>query len=251
VDLTKRGWGRRHWLPLIHRKPLPLGDVGPVVTFSFDDFPRTAYTEGGRLLKEYGARGTYYAAPGLMNSTTPLGEHFLQDDLYSLVGEGHELASHTYHHISSHASSVSEFLCDVREGYLALRRCAGGMVSRNFAYPQGAVTVQAKAAVGIEMLSCRGNYHGVNGRIVDLSLLRANPLYSSTGHADSIVQLIETNEAVRGWLIFYTHDVCAFPSQYGCTPSLLETAIKSALARSMAIMTVADVLTSTSLGKSV
>ena len=34
----------------------------PIVSFCFDDFPRSAITEGGRMLRERGWAGTFYAA---------------------------------------------------------------------------------------------------------------------------------------------------------------------------------------------
>ena len=38
---------------------------GGVVSFTFDDFPRSAWSNGGAVLEEYDVRGTYYAAMGL------------------------------------------------------------------------------------------------------------------------------------------------------------------------------------------
>jgi peptidoglycan/xylan/chitin deacetylase (PgdA/CDA1 family) len=178
-----------------------------------------------------------------MNSTTLSGDQFRIEDLHSLVADGHELASHTYHHISSYSASASRFLVEVRKGLAALQQISGLRVSRNFAYPKGDVTLKAKRALNQEMLSCRGNYHGINGPIVDLSLLRANPLYGDAGQSDFVRSLIARNEEVNGWLIFYTHDVDNSPSPYGCTPFLLETAITAALSRSMTVLTVADVIT--------
>lgn len=242
MNLRKRGWGRRYWLPLVHRKPVRLRNIGPVVTFTFDDFPRTAYTVGGTILKEFGARGTFYAALGLVNSTNLSGEHFRIDDLYSLVGDGHELGSHTLHHLSSHNLSAPGFLQEVREGRSALQQVLGVAVSNNFAYPYGAVTLRTKRDVGREMLSCRGNYRGVNGPLVDLSLLRANPLYGDTEQLDFVRRLVSANAELNGWLIFYTHEVRKSPSQHGCTPALLESAIKIALDSSMRLLTVDEVL---------
>ena len=59
----------------------------------------------------------------------------------------------------------------------------GLLVSDNFAYPFGAVTPATKWAVGKTMLSCRSIYRGVNGSVVDLNLLRANPLYGGTSNS--------------------------------------------------------------------
>ncbi len=80
----------------MHSRLMRIGENGPIVSFGFDDFPRSAYTAGGEILKNFGARGTYYVSLGLMNTSNDLGEQFRLDDLHSLVKDGHELASHTF-----------------------------------------------------------------------------------------------------------------------------------------------------------
>jgi peptidoglycan/xylan/chitin deacetylase (PgdA/CDA1 family) len=242
LKLYSREWGRRYWLPFMFRRTIRLRGSGPVVTFTFDDFPRTAYTVGGAILKSYGLAGTFYTALGLMKSSNHAGDHFSLDDLYSLVADGHELASHTLHHVSGRRLPTPAFLDEVLQGRAAMQRVPGLAVSDNFAYPFGAVGAAAKRAVGRSMLSCRSSYRGVNGPTVDLTLLRANPLYGDTQQLDVVRRLFRRNEALRGWLIFYTHDVRTRHSPYGCTPALLESAIKLALDSSMTILTTRDVV---------
>src|SRR5208282_2286799 len=72
----------------------------PMVSFTFDDFPRSALTVAGAMLEENGLRGTYYAAMGLMGKRTSVGEIFNAADLRALVETGHELACHTFDHLS-------------------------------------------------------------------------------------------------------------------------------------------------------
>ena len=243
MKLREREWGRRHWLPVVFRRTISLRDVGPVVTFTFDDFPRTAYTAGGAILKSFGACGTFYTAYGLMNTTNCYsGDQFRLDDLHGLLADRHELASHTLHHVSSRGTSPDAFVQEVLEGRAAMQCLPGLTVSDNFAYPFGAVTAVTKRAVGKKMLSCRGIYRGVNGPIVDLNLLRANPLYGDAEQLGFVRELLRANQELSGWLIFYTHDVQNAPSPYGCTPALLESAVKLALDASMKILTVNEVL---------
>ncbi len=86
-----------------------LGDRGPIVSFGFDDFPRTAYSVGGRILESFGARGTYYVAPALMHSDGPLGEICNADDILNLLEKGHELGTQTLHHLSARAALTCRF----------------------------------------------------------------------------------------------------------------------------------------------
>ncbi len=212
------------------------------MSLTFDDFPRSAYTVGGSILKSYGVRGTYYVAMGLMNTSDRLGEQFRMEDLRSAANEGHELASHTFSHQSSRAVSVTAFRDDVRKGWSAIRELGGLDPTRNFAFPHGEVTLSAKLAVGKEMMSCRGRYRGVNAPYVDLNLLLANSLYDEPDDLDRVAHLIRDNEKRKGWLIFYTHDVSPTPSRYGCSPSLLGSTVRMATQSGAKVLPVAEVL---------
>jgi peptidoglycan/xylan/chitin deacetylase (PgdA/CDA1 family) len=236
------GAGRRRILCWIYQRRARLGSDGPIVSFAFDDFPRTALTTGGAILKSFGARGTYYVAMGLMNTSNALGEQFTADDLFSAAADGHELASHTFSHVSSRQVPLRVFLEEVRKGRGALAQVTMGAAGGHFAYPFGDITLAAKRAVGREMRSCRSTCGGVNGSLVDLNLLRANSLYGGVDRLSAVRRLLEENEDRRGWLIFYTHDVRPNPSSFGCTPKLLELTVELALKRAAKVIPVAQAI---------
>ena len=180
-----------------------------------------------------------------MNSVNSSGEQFSLDDLYSLAADGPELASHTLHHVSSSSTSFRAFLTVVREGRKALQQIPKLASSNNFAYRCGAVTLSTKREVGKEMHNCRGIYPGLNGSVVDVSLLKANPLYGDRELVEDVYRMVHSAAELGGWLSFYTHDVRCSPSAYGCTPALLESAKKIARA-ALKIMTVDEVLANAS-----
>ena len=211
-----------------HRRTVAMNGTGPFVSFSFDDFPRTAFTTGGSILGSFGARGTYYVAMGLMGTSNEQGEHFRVEDLHQVMKDGHELASHTFSHVSSRNVPLSAFQQEVRKGQEALREIVNSHASDNFSYPFGEVTLGAKRAIGQEMASCRGIYTGLNGPDVDLNLLNANLVYGDVDTLKEIEPLIRENAKQKGWLIFYTHDVCRNPSEYGCTPELFQAVCRLA-----------------------
>lgn len=235
------GAARRRVLCSFYRRAAFLKNRGPIVSFSFDDFPRTAYLTGGAILERFGGRGTFYAAIALMNTCGELGEYFRAEDLHSLLRKGHELASHTYSHISCRSVSSGIFLEDVRKGKKAIEE-ETGMQSSNFAYPFGHVTLQTKRIVGFELASARGIVPGFNGPEIDLNLLRANRLYGDVDAAEAVEDLIAENTRRKSWLVFYTHDVQPSPSNFGCTPALLEAAVSSAARSASRILTVQDTL---------
>jgi peptidoglycan/xylan/chitin deacetylase (PgdA/CDA1 family) len=225
------------------RRTAALGDLGPIVTFTFDDFPRSALTIGGGIVERFGGRATYYVSMGLMNTVNDLGEQFRSTDLHSLIERGHEVANHSFSHPSARKTLFEDFLKDVDHCEKAIRETTTADPSNNFAYPYGEVTLRVKRQLGPRMGSCRGTIGGLNGPDVDLNLLRANRLYGGIEQFDDAKRLILENEMQRSWLIFYSHDIDRNPSRFGCTPALLEEVVSFAANRGARIMTVSDVLT--------
>jgi peptidoglycan/xylan/chitin deacetylase (PgdA/CDA1 family) len=242
VSLRSRlGAVRREVLCSLYKRTVIAKNSGPIVSFSFDDFPRTAYLAGGGILEKFGARGTYYTAWALKDTANELGEQFRSEDLDALLEKGHELASHTFSHISSRAVSCAAFRDDVEKGRKALEE-ATGVDSGNFAYPFGDVTLAAKRIVSPTLTSARSIFPGLNGPEIDLNLLRANSLYGGLEGIARVEELIRENAARKSWLIFYTHDVRENPSPYGCTPALMESAVTAAARSGCRILTVQEAL---------
>jgi peptidoglycan/xylan/chitin deacetylase (PgdA/CDA1 family) len=237
---SELGAVRRMLLSSLHARRVSLGHEKPVVSFCFDDFPRTAYTVGGAILKNFGVRGTYYTAMGLMNMHNHLGVQFKLEDLDSLLADGHELASHTFSHVSCRGVPFQMFEEEVCKGRIAIRDFTGHDPV-NFSYPYGHVSVTAKKRVGANMVSCRGIYGGLNGPRTDLNLLRANSLYGDVDRFAEMESLVSNNERQKGWLIFYTHDVRSHPSPFGCTPQLLEKLVSLTVERGFSVLPVEKV----------
>ena len=239
---SKLGDIRRGLIGGLYSRRMPLQGRGPIVSFTFDDFPHSAYATGGAILKSFGVRGTYYAAMGLMDQSNTLGTQFCRDDLERLLKDGHELASHTFSHVSCRSVSAEAFAHDVDEGREAIQALCGQPDSGNFAFPFGDVSLGARKMISSRVKSCRTTWHGLNGPGVNLSFLRANSLYGDDDKAHQAQKLIVENEVRQSWLIFYTHDVRPDHSQFGCSPSLFESVVSFAARREARIMTVAKVI---------
>jgi peptidoglycan/xylan/chitin deacetylase (PgdA/CDA1 family) len=220
---------------------MSLAGSGPIVSFTFDDFPQSALHVGGAILKNYGASGTFYAAMGLMDQVNSLGRQFCAEDLQTLLRDGHELGSHTFGHLSSRDSSLRGFEADVWKGKQAVEQVAGADRPHQFSYPYGHVTFRAKPRVGAGMSSCRGICPGVNESPVDLNFLQANSLYSRSWDLKGVHALLERNERCRGWLIFYTHDISDSPSPFGCTPGEFEAVVRLAVERRARVLPIGQV----------
>lgn len=228
-------------LEKINRRDFNLPQSGPIVSFTFDDFPQSALRIGGKILKDYGICGTYYASMGLMGQEYSTGNQFTAEDISNLIDEGHELGCHTYSHISCR-TSFKKFYADAIKGMEAVSEIIGKETLQSFSYPQGHVNFQSKQWIGKQFLSCRGIFPGVNKSPVDLNLLRANSLYTWEFDVESINRLFEENVQSNGWLIFYTHDISDTPSEYGCKPGEFEKVVDLAVKKRNNILPVNKVL---------
>jgi peptidoglycan/xylan/chitin deacetylase (PgdA/CDA1 family) len=218
---------RNQMLSSLYTRPASTSQQGPMVSFSFDDFPRTAFSAGGSILKSFGVHGTYYVSVGLMNTTNELGDQFTQDDIESLLVDGHEIGSHTFSHTSCRSAPSDVFENDVTKGRNTILDLIG-QDAANFAYPYGHVSIGSKRRIGPQMASSRGIGGGINGPVADLNLLRANSLYGDLDQCDKAETLLLENAKRQGWLIFYTHDVRWNPSPFGCTPAHLDRVVSFA-----------------------
>jgi peptidoglycan/xylan/chitin deacetylase (PgdA/CDA1 family) len=217
------------------------GDVS-YVSFTFDDFPSSALTEGGRILGNSGVRGTYFVSLQLLECDSPSGRIASWADLESLVSEGHELGCHTFGHLDGSKVSAAEFERSIEANSQALATSAIDAKFQVFAYPLNGPAVETKRIAGERFLACRGGGQCFNRDTVDLSLLKAYFLDHRSGqNLAEVRQLIEANAAAKGWLIFATHDVAENPSPYGCPPAFFDEIVRLSLMSGAKVMPMSHV----------
>ena len=117
------------------RRPCRIQLESPVISFTFDDFPRSALTNGGAILRRYGFSGTYYASFGLMDQETSTGEMFRCEDLQELIRQGHELACHTFDHCDSWQTTPDEFEASILRNRQAAAQHVPGLTLKSLSYP--------------------------------------------------------------------------------------------------------------------
>src|SRR5688572_7340869 len=74
--------------------------IAPLVSFSFDDFPRSAATAGAQVLKDFGVKGSYFVSGGRAGRHIDGLDQFVEDDLINMAEAGHEIGCHTFGHIA-------------------------------------------------------------------------------------------------------------------------------------------------------
>ena len=217
-----------------------LGNHDPIISFTFDDFPRSALVVGGSILKENAATGTFYVSMGLLGQESNSGRIASLCDIQRLISEGHELGCHTYSHQDGWKVRLQVFKESIAANQKALGEYFPNRRFHVFAYPLNGPSIRIKNTIGNYFICCRGGGQKINSNIIDLNLLKAYFLdwrnrETSTVHREVIRKCVAT----RGWLIFATHDVDPNPSRYGCTPSLLEELISYARKAGARILPVA------------
>lgn len=222
----------------LFRRPLAIEGPTPVISFTFDDFPKSALRTGGEILRRFGLAGTYYASLGIMGRQEPSGSMFTAEDLEALCGYGHEIGCHTFGHHHSWETKPAVFEGSVVENQQALAKVLPGVSFETFSYPIEAPRAQTKRRIAKYFVCCRGGGQTLNAGTADLNYLAAFFLEKSAGDPEPVKRMIDLNRQTRGWLIFATHDVCENPSPYGCTPEFFEEIVQYAVASGARVLPV-------------
>ena len=214
----------------------------PMVSFTFDDLPKTAVTNGARLLEEYGARGTFYVSGGEVGANTPDWQTGSAADVLNLYRSGHEIGCHTFSHTRACDVGMTALAAEIERNRAWFRQLDPAIAVETFAYPFGVGSFTQKYLLKEKFQTCRSIVPGLNTGFVDLQFLRATPLIDRDIYKEGIDRVFDEAKSTNGWLIFYGHDVAEQPSLYGCTPDLLTHALQAATRRKIPVLTMAEAL---------
>ena len=220
-----------------------LRNSDPLISFTFDDFPRSALHCGGTTLETVGARGTYFTSLGLMGGTEATGTMFIEDDLMALLFRGHEIGCHTYDHYDAARTSTDLFEKSIIRNREALARFAPSASMQTLSYPIDVPRPRTKMVCGRHYAACRAGGQKINSGRVDLNSLQAFFLEQCSEDRSVVKNLIDKCVAVRGWLIFATHDIAEKPTRFGVTPAFFESVVAYAANSGARIATMREALT--------
>src|SRR6478672_6112864 len=170
----------------LHVDLFRLRNATPMVSFTFDDLPKSAVTTGAGLLEAHRARGTFYVSGGLLSIGTPEWETGDSSDVLALYRRGHEIGCHTFSH---------QRACDLDEASLAdeiarnrdyFRALDPSIEIDTFAYPFGYGSFARKYQLKDQFQSCRSIVPGINSGSMDLQFLRAMLLVDQQIDRDGI-----------------------------------------------------------------
>ncbi len=213
----------------------------PIVSFSFDDCPKSAVKNGLHKLDKEGWKSTVYIASKLLGITNHLGLHMDELDVTDAHNSGHEIGGHSYSHMDLTEMPLDCAIEDVLKNRdiirsLKIPRC------RTFAYPYGQTSAEVKKHLSKEYDGLRGIISGPMIGRVDLNQIQSTPLF--TGKCfEEVLHQINGLSGQNAWLTLFTHDVRESPSEWGCTPAEIDTVIAAVKASGAEVLTVSDAIT--------
>jgi peptidoglycan/xylan/chitin deacetylase (PgdA/CDA1 family) len=226
----------------LHANAFRVRNATPMVSFTFDDLPKSAVTLGAGLLEAHGARGTFYISGGLVGVGTPHWAAGDAADVLALHHRGHEIGCHTFSHRRACDLDVSSLAGEIMRNREYFRALDASIETQTFAYPYGYGSFGRKYQLKDQFQTCRSIMPGINSGDVDLQFLRAMPLINRQIDRVGIERVFDAAETNNGWLIFYGHDVAEKPSPWGCSPGLLDHALEVAARRKIPVLTMAEAL---------
>jgi len=215
----------------------------PAVSFTFDDVPDTAAMAGAALLEEHGARATYYVAGSMLGIQASHWRVLDAGMVVDLHARGHEIGCHSHNHERADLVTGAQIQADILRNRALLKGIEPGLPLKNFAYPFGIGTLAWKRCLKKHFRSSRSVRPHLNHGAMDAQYLNALPLTGRQMDEGSIDRAYEEAARKKAWLIFYSHDVTAQPSDYGCSPGLLRHALRAAERFGLRVETVDHALT--------
>src|ERR1700744_912629 len=154
-------------------RPARTTGARPVASITFDDFPKSAWETGGKLLAHFKARGTYYTAGTFCGRSVNGTQFYDAGDISALKTAGHEIACHGFGHQPTPMLSDEELAADMKRNADFLAPFLAGARLESYGYPFGASSVRTKKFYAPHFSNLRGVHPGVVQGRIDLSQLNA------------------------------------------------------------------------------
>ncbi len=232
ASLQQRALGKWHrtWATHLAQRRVPMRNTAPIVSFTFDDAPASAFDWGCRLLEAQNTRGTFYVSLGLTDQDSDVGHIASSPTLRAAALAGHELGCHTFDHLDAWETKPTSYMASIDRNLAALQQLIPGASFTTFAYPKNGATWAVKKRLSSRFACSRGGGQRHNVGSVDANLLSACFLDQRTGISSAGLQtLIQRNATDRGWLILAAHDISPQDAPFSCAPALLRQAIRWAV----------------------
>ena len=193
----------------------------PIASITFDDFPKSAWTEGGPVLARHGVRATYYTAGSFCGRTVEGRISYDRGDLNALAAAGHEIACHSFAHQPTPSLSLQALADDSARNAEFLKPFLKGGQVESYAFPYGLASPRTKRFFASRFTNARGVHPKLNSGRADLALLNAISMEARCWDGMAIREAIIRARHDCAWIILYTHGVSEAPGEYVSTPAML------------------------------
>lgn len=210
----------------------------PLVSFTFDDFPKSAWQVGGQILENHKAKGSYYFVADLCGKTIDDRIYYDERDLTNIHRSGHEIGCHTSTHARLSNNSIAASLHEFTANSSFLNKIIPGQKLSTFAYPFGDVTPRVKRVAMNEFAACRGIWAGINHNFIDLGLIKTVCLEEHVLAQRPVDSWIEEAIEKNGWLVFLTHEVEENHGYFGISPGEFESVVSRVMQAGIDILPV-------------
>lgn len=227
-------------MPFRLKRNLNINLDRPLISFTFDDCPKSVVENALPELEKNGWRSTIYMAMGLCGITNHLGLHMSESDVVAAYKSGHEIGDHTFDHIDATTISPGLFSENIEKNQARLN-ALGLPPSQTFAYPYGQLDAGSKKVIHRKFKGARGIKSCIHRTNADLNQLNSNRLYAGQSFDDLMKDIAKLVEA-PGWLTIFTHDVRDNPSDFGCTIDEFKAVVEAVKNIDADVMTVIDAI---------
>lgn len=213
------------------------------LSFTFDDVPLSAFSNGQRILDSHDIKGTFYLSSSFLKGNGNTAAYYDENDVKNCIQKGHEIGCHTASHFHIYEKENSQVLNrDLLENQKILESIIQPQKLLNFSYPFGEQRFSAKKTVMQHYSSARSIKPGINRGQCDLYNLKSVQLYESKNSIESIESKLKDLNENGGWLVFYTHDIEQDYSKFGCSAEYFEKVVRLCLEYDVEILSVRDVV---------
>lgn len=228
---------------ILYRNNFNLNLLKPIVTITFDDFPKTAAINGNKILNTFDAKATFYISFNLLGKFSDIGLPIANlDDIENLLKYGHELGDHTFDHCDASKFDYRHYEKSIIENRLQLQKFFPNLSFSSFAYPFGSLKPINKKIVSKYYKVSRGIQSGINSGLTDLNFLKSVHISGDEERFENYKKIILENVTKSGWLIFFTHEVESNPTPFGCTEKLLSKILEFSLQTNNQILSMSEVM---------
>lgn len=239
-DLTNRISNRLIWK--FASRPKTVRITTPLVSFTFDDVPESALSQGAEILEKNGVFGTFYLSGGMAGRVETDRKLICARGSAELARRGHEIGCHTFSHRAIRTMSSSTLAEDLDRNARYLREATGLAAPENFAYPYNAGWPLTRREFRRRYRSCRAGGEAINRGAVDPLMLKGVAIQQPEESALNLTHMIDDVVRDPGWLIFYGHDIKDNPTPYGCTGKTLDILVRHAVEAGCEVLTVSKAL---------